>query len=31
VFVAAPEDDNWAIEALTAGARGILGKARRSR
>ena len=26
VFVAAPEDDNWAIEALTAGARGILGK-----
>ena len=26
VFVAAPEDDNWAIEALTAGARGILGQ-----
>ena len=26
VFVAAPEDDNWAIEALIAGARGILGK-----
>ena len=26
VLVAAPEDDNWAIEALIAGARGILGK-----
>jgi DNA-binding NarL/FixJ family response regulator len=26
VLVAAPEDDDWAIEALTAGARGILGK-----
>ena len=26
VFVAAPEDDNWAIDALLAGARGILGK-----
>jgi two-component system, NarL family, nitrate/nitrite response regulator NarL len=26
VFVAAPEDDNWAIDALIAGARGILGK-----
>jgi DNA-binding NarL/FixJ family response regulator len=26
VFVAAPEDDDWAIEALTAGARGILSK-----
>ena len=26
VFVAAPDDDDWAIEALIAGARGILGK-----
>ena len=26
VFVAAPDDDDWAIEALGAGARGILGK-----